>query len=205
MKRALEIALLVVLATTASGFTFRRSFRNGYPSELNVTREEAGDVVRIGKGGSVVSNGRGQVTVVKTVVGFPGTVTRVIDGATFEVDDGQGKTRIVRLAGILVPELGIPNGVVAKAWLAGLIEGKEVRVESRTQDTRGRLLATVWIGGGLNATEELNLKMVKDGYAQRSRANADPRFSAAQVDARTARRGLWGAAAAKDGTAKEKK
>lgn len=198
-----RIVLLAALVASASGFTFRRSFRNGYPAELNVSREEAGDVVRFGRSGTVVSNGRGDMVVVNKANGFPGTVTRVIDGGTFEVDDGRGATFVAKLGGILVPELAIPNGVAAKKWLAEQIEGKEVRVEWRTKDARGRLLAKVWTGGGLNATEELNLKMVQDGYAQRSRSNTDPRFSAAQAKARTEKRGLWGAAAKRE-TAKEK-
>jgi len=187
----LAASLCGLVVQPADAFTFRRSFRNGYPAELNVSREEARDTVRIGRGATVVSNGRGDVLAVRKTQGFPGTVTRVLDGNTIEVDDGAKGRFVVRLAGVLAPEAKTPDGEAARAHLAKKIDGQEVRVEWREKDARGRLLATVWSGGGLNATANVNLEMVQEGYAQRSRANADPRFAAAQRTARAEKRGLW--------------
>jgi len=192
LRRWILVASLCGLVfRPADAFTFRRSFRNGYPAELNVSREEAVDSVRIGRGATVVSNGRGDVLAVRKAQGFPGKVIRVLDGNTFEVDDGAKGRFVVRLAGVLAPEAETPDGEAARAHLAKKVEGREVRVEWREKDARGRLLATVWSGGGLNATAEVNLEMVQEGYAKRSRANADPRFAAAQRAARTEKRGLW--------------
>jgi len=75
---------------------------------------------------------------------FFALVSKVIDGDTFELDDG----RIVRMLGTDAPDRGSKTFENAAKYLTKLIEGKPVWLEyDRYQDDKyGRLLAWVWIG-----------------------------------------------------------
>nr|QNO42679.1 hypothetical protein GKPKHNMI_00001 [Methanosarcinales archaeon ANME-2c ERB4] len=86
------------------------------------------------------------------------TVARVIDGDTIELEDG---TR-VRLLGIDTAEKGEPTYEHAKQKLEELVLNKEVYLESgvEDQDHYGRSLRYVF-----RNNENINLKMVKEGYA----------------------------------------
>jgi endonuclease YncB( thermonuclease family) len=56
------------------------------------------------------------------------TVTRIIDGDTFEVKTKIGDTRFIKLAGVNAPELGERGGVAAMNRLKKLISGKTVTI-----------------------------------------------------------------------------
>lgn len=78
------------------------------------------------------------------------SVAQVPSGNLLELDDG----RLVRLAGIRLPAKGGAwQGLAAQAQaaLAGLAEGREVRLEPKapTGDRHGRLAAQVWRDDGL--------------------------------------------------------
>ena len=80
----------------------------------------------------------------------PLTVTKVIDGDTFQLNNKE----IVRLICIDAPELGKKGSEQAKAFLEFLILGKEVILEKDVsdKDKYNRLLRYVWVNAG-NVTQ----------------------------------------------------
>jgi micrococcal nuclease len=91
-----------------------------------------------------------------------GTVTRVIDGDTLELENGQ----IVRLTCINTPEKGTPYAKEATELLESLVLEKEVILEKDTSDTDKyrRLLRYVYLDeSGLLFVNEL---IVREGYAK---------------------------------------
>ena len=68
------------------------------------------------------------------------TVKRVIDGDTFETEDG----KFVRLSRFDAPELREVGGKEMAAHLRQLIAGKDVRIE-QVGTSYGRLVAEVWL------------------------------------------------------------
>lgn len=180
-------------AVSASGIAFRRSFKNGYPSKLNVSKEEANDTFRIGNGVAVQSDGRGGGTAVRTVAEIAGTVVDVADGATFGLElPGGGVTRI-RLKGITVPDVARPTGQKCKEHLETLLLNKKVRVTWRQKDRNGCILGTVFLDAFGEEPQDIGRQMLEDGFAQAG-SGYDPRYTAVQSKARTERRGLWGKA-----------
>jgi micrococcal nuclease len=132
--------------------------------------------------------------------GVPAAVTRVIDGDTIEVaSNGEGFD--VRLIGIDTPETVHPTelvgcyGPAASRFTTKTLDRQDVWLQFDVEhlDQYGRTLAYVWLG------EELfNETLVARGFAQVSTYPPNvkyvDRFIAAQRDARSHERGLWGAA-----------
>lgn len=127
-------------------------------------------------------------------------VTRVVDGDTIEVlMNGDKKT--VRYIGVDTPETVHPTkgvecfGREASAHNKELVLGQSVRLEKDVSETDryGRLLRFVYVGDMF-----VNLALVADGYAYASTFPPDVSqvelFRVAQEEARTGKRGLWGAA-----------
>ena len=87
-------------------------------------------------------------------------VIRIIDGDTFEIENGDK----VRMIGIDAPELKDNNGLESKNHLKFLIENKYVSLikdeKNKNKDFFGRLLRYVYIDN-----TDVNLKMIEDGYA----------------------------------------
>jgi len=83
------------------------------------------------------------------------TVTRVIDGDTFETDR---RKNAVRLANVDTPEKGRRGAPQAREKLRKLIEGKEVGIETVARDKYGRSVARVYRG-----RESVNKKMQDKG------------------------------------------
>lgn len=122
------------------------------------------------------------------------TVTRVIDGDTIEIEGG------VKIRYLLVdtPEIsGTPEcyGDNAKQMNTDLVLGKTVQIHYDVQctDNFGRTLAYVTVDG-----QEVNTLLVQRGYAcvLAIPPNGESRreeFENLQLDAKNARRGLWGA------------
>jgi endonuclease YncB( thermonuclease family) len=71
------------------------------------------------------------------------TVTRVIDGDTFETGS---RNNPVRLANVDTPEKGTPGAAKAREALARLVLGKEVRIDTKARDVYGRAVANVKVG-----------------------------------------------------------
>ena len=96
-------------------------------------------------------------------------VVEVIDGDTFEAENGQ----IIRLVGIDAPNRGEPGYEEAKNYLQNLIDGEEIELEyDYYQDDKfGRLLAYVWEKcaknlGCQNNRRLVNWVLVKQGLAK---------------------------------------
>ena len=115
-----------------------------------------------------------------------GTVTRVLDGDTIEVQLSSGPIR-VRLNSIDTPEKGQPWGAEARVALAGRVDGKRIDLEPVTQDHYDRLVAVVFLG-----SENINAWMVQQGDAWAYRDYLeDPSYCAWEAAARASKRGLW--------------
>jgi endonuclease YncB( thermonuclease family) len=117
-----------------------------------------------------------------------GTVTKVVDGDTIDVQLSSGPIR-VRLHGVDTPEKGQPWGKESAAALTGLLMGKEVDIEPFSQDRYDRMIGIIYLGD-LN----VNLELVKRGHAWAYRQymrKADSALCINEAAARTAKKGLW--------------
>jgi micrococcal nuclease len=92
--------------------------------------------------------------------GIPATVSKIIDGDTFEIETGEK----VRLIGINAPEITDIFGTESKTHLSQLILGKEVELLtdqiSNKTDVYNRLLRYVYYNN-----IDINKRMIQDGYA----------------------------------------
>jgi len=126
-------------------------------------------------------------------------VTRVINGDTIELEDGQ----TVRYIGIDTPETVAPGqpvgcfGPEASAKNKEMVNGKAVTLEKDVSETDrfGRLLRYVYLDGQM-----VNEMLIAEGYAQQSTFPPDvkhqERFRTAQQQAQSQGKGLWTACAA---------
>ena len=122
-------------------------------------------------------------------------ITRVIDGDTIELENGQH----VRYIGINTPEIDYENGrddcyaQEARQKNQALVEGKIVRLEKDVSETDqyGRLLRYAYVGDIF-----VNAVLVQEGFAQVSTFPPDVKnqeiFVEAQNRARAASSGFWG-------------
>jgi micrococcal nuclease len=117
-------------------------------------------------------------------------VVSVTDGDTIKVynaDQGQVK---IRLYGIDTPEKAQPYGKAAGKYLASLIAGAAIDVESVTTDRYGRTVGIVSDG-----ETNINQEMVQAGYAWVYRKYCDQSFCdhwlALENEAKTSKVGLW--------------
>ena len=136
------------------------------------------------------------------------TVTRVIDGDTVVLNDGQK----VRLIGVDCPE-SYPSkklkkdaerskqdvetikalGRRATAFTRGLVEGQRVTLEhdQTLKDRYGRTLAYLRLEDGRN----VNLEIIREGYGVAYTSypfKYMESFRGAEREAREAKKGLWG-------------
>lgn len=87
-------------------------------------------------------------------------VTRVIDGDTFIIGEGELAGREIRLNNINAPELNNCGGPESKAYLESLISGKSLRLEAVAKDKFNRPLAVAYLGDIL-----VNKEIVLNGWA----------------------------------------
>lgn len=99
------------------------------------------------------------------------TVTKIVDGDTFYVNNNNGEIEKIRLIGVNAPESRAAFfkkkerfGRESKEYLTKILYGRKVRLETdlRKYDQYGRTLAYVYLEDGTF----LNNKMLKDGFAQ---------------------------------------
>jgi endonuclease YncB( thermonuclease family) len=120
-----------------------------------------------------------------------GTVTRIVDGDTIDVQLDSGPIR-VRLDSIDAPERRQPWGAEATRALERQTERRDVELAVTDQDRYDRLVATVYVGG-----ENVNASLVRAGHAWAYRAYLnDAGLVALEDEARRAKRGLWSLAGA---------
>lgn len=119
-----------------------------------------------------------------------GTVTRVNDGDSIEVETAQGKAR-VRLSAIDTPEHDQPYGAQSSAALKALLPtGSAVELEVVTQDAFRRMVAVVWLTGAQRIN--VNETMLSQGHAWAYRRYMkEPRYCDLEHEARRKKAGLW--------------
>jgi micrococcal nuclease len=121
----------------------------------------------------------------KTVVA--GKVISIADGDTLTVLTANKQQIKVRLSGIDTPERKQAFGTKAKQALSSKVHGRTVRVKDNGKDRYKRTLGDVFLG-----ERWINLELVKEGYAWHYKAySKDKRLAQAEVEARSAKRGLW--------------
>jgi len=133
------------------------------------------------------------------ITGFV-SVTKIVDGDTFWVDNGSNKGIKIRLIGVDAPESRKTGkkeigyfGKESKEFLMGLLRDNKVRLEydiSR-KDRYGRTLAYVY----LKDSTFINAEMVKHGYAMVMTVPPNVKYAdlflKLQKEARENNRGLW--------------
>ncbi len=83
-----------------------------------------------------------------------GKVTNIVDGDTFDIDNGER----IRLADTSAPEPGKSGGSEATSILTSLINGKTVYIDTDPQRNYGRLVAVVYVKH--NSTHYKNINKV---------------------------------------------
>ena len=125
-----------------------------------------------------------------TAHGWMAKVVSVTDGDTIKVFNAEKGQVKIRLYGIDTPEKAQPYGKAAGKYLASLIAGATVEVETVTTDRYGRTVGIVWDG-----ETNVNQQMVTAGYAWVYRKYCDRDFCADWLQledkARSSRIGLW--------------
>lgn len=117
-------------------------------------------------------------------------VTRIVDGDTLEIADGER----VRLIGIDAPEKGDCYSDEATAALTSLVLDKTLRAakDESERDKYGRLLFYLYDGDTF-----VNFKLVQEGaaraYAYAPDTTHASDFASAEQSAKGAKRGVWGA------------
>ena len=117
----------------------------------------------------------------------------VIDGDSIRGSSMAGAVDF-RLASIDAPERGQPFGQRAKQYLQAIVAGKELTAYQTDTDQYGRRVAFVFatLPGRSDRAEEVNAKMVADGYAWHAiRHSQNSTLAQLQATARAGVLGLW--------------
>ena len=116
-----------------------------------------------------------------------GKVVKVADGDTVTVLDAAKTQHRIRLNRIDAPEKKQAFGEASRKHLAGFIAGKDVRIEWEKKDQYGRILGIIY-----NGETDINLQMVKDGFAWHYKHfDKTPSYAEAEKTAREKKLGLW--------------
>lgn len=125
--------------------------------------------------------------------GLVGKVVSVADGDTVTVLDAGKLQHKIRLSGIDAPERAQAFGKRSREYLASMVAGKQVAVETDKTDRFGRSVGKVLLQG-----RDVNLAMVASGMAwhykkyQREQSSSDRLlYDSAEQEAREQRAGLW--------------
>lgn len=125
---------------------------------------------------------------------YTGTVSKVYDGDTLHVIDGDGAKHKIRMAYIDAPEMKQAYGTHSRDNLRAAAEGRKVSIRVFDTDRYQREVAQVSVG-----KTDLNLMQVQDGaawhyksYAKEQQDKADfADYADAQIQAERERKGLW--------------
>ena len=122
-----------------------------------------------------------------------GRVVRVTDGDTIVILDSSDAQHKIRLTGIDAPERKQAFGTKSKDHLSDEVAGKFVVVDYSKRDYYKRILGKELLNG-----EDMNLEQVRAGLAwhykkyQKEQSPEDRQlYSAMEIEAREAGRGLW--------------
>jgi len=93
-------------------------------------------------------------------------IVKVVDGDTYvsEISLGFSLTlnAKIRLAKVNCPELPTPEGEKAKAWAIANLEGKSVKIQTKSYDKYGRVLAAVQLDG-----KDVGETLLSEGLAEK--------------------------------------
>lgn len=122
-----------------------------------------------------------------------GKVINVHDGDTVTVLDRNNKKTHIRLQGIDAPELKQEYGSASQQNLSRMVLGKQVTIVWTKLDKYRRTVGTIMLDG-----QDVNIEQVKAGLAWHFKKYADEQdpadratYAAAEVQARSAKLGLW--------------
>ena len=117
-----------------------------------------------------------------------GKVVTVIDGDSLLVTL-EGQRAEIRLYGVDAPQLDQPFGSQSRQFVAGLTLGKRVEILIRDRDRFNRIVADVRLPNG----DLLSHRLVSAGMAwwYKQFAPADGKLAKLEIEAKSARRGLW--------------
>ena len=126
-------------------------------------------------------------------VEWVGTVVGIADGDTLTLLDGSKTLHRIRIDAIDAPERSQPYGQRARQSLVDLANGRGARAECAKTDRYGRAVCRVIVDG-----LDVGLEQVRRGlawyyvkYAREQTADVRLHYAQAEIDARTARVGLW--------------
>ena len=122
-----------------------------------------------------------------------GRLGQVVDGGLVSIVDGSGKTHAVSLRHIDAPAADQPFGPEAAKFLGDLLRGKEIEVLWTKKDAAGAISGDVYYRHEKFGMVDANMTMVKNGAAWQAYRDTDKTYSAAEKEARAAKRGLWAA------------
>jgi len=124
---------------------------------------------------------------------FTAKVISVPDGDSLNIVRGAGgKSEKVIFYGIDCPEMGQEFGQEARAFTDGACYKKEVKIEESGVDSKGRIIAVVYLSDGTNLNQQLvekGLAWWSDKYAPNDKTLKDL-FTAAKAQ----KIGLWASA-----------
>jgi len=122
-----------------------------------------------------------------------GKVVKVHDGDTVTLLDQNNKKHAIRLQGIDAPELKQEFGAASQKNLSGMVMGKQVTIVWNKVDKYRRTVGTIMLDG-----RDINIEQVRSGVAWHFKKYEDEQspadrqiYAAAELEARTAKLGLW--------------
>jgi endonuclease YncB( thermonuclease family) len=116
-----------------------------------------------------------------------GRVVAISDGDTFRLLTNDKKTVRIRMHGIDAPEKGQDFGTRSREVLSELIFSKDVRIEQKSKDRYGRIVAIVYTNG-LNVNEEMLRRGMVWHYKEYDK---NPDWAKLEQWARSKKMGLW--------------
>lgn len=136
--------------------------------------------------------------------GLEGRVVAIADGDTLTVLDAENRQHKIRLAGIDAPEKAQPFGQMSKASLSAMVFQRDVEIVGDKKDRYGRTVGKVMVADpncnvpACPKIHDVNQMQLMAGMAWWYRAYAREQsladqgsYEAAELGAKTGRRGLW--------------
>lgn len=156
----------------------------GVPAVEVITRDQTANAKASGVGDLQID---GHPIIAVTSIANP----HVIDGDSIRANGPAGQVEF-RLASIDAPEFNQPFGRRSKQYLQTIVARKTLTAYQTDTDRYGRKVAFVFATIPGRPAEEVNAKMVADGYAWHAiKHSQNTTLARLQNSARVARLGLW--------------